>query len=264
MGSDEYKSKFIARHCLSVNNLAKGFDQNHNAGEMTMINCTAWGNPKSEFYFKEESDALTIKNCIGIGARLNKDLITSGTYESNVWEVSITASEFESNNVSDILAQRNSDGTLSEKTLSFLKPKTGSKYVNKGVNAGLTFSSTAPDLGWIEVGLDPSPDKSRFATAARQYFRTVSKSGDLIGGAYTVLPNITKVNFIASSAGHLSIRIYNLAGKMVADFGKRSFSAGQNSQIIDLTTFNSGMYVCEFLYSGSDGIKADHLKLVKN
>ncbi len=264
MGSDEYKSKFIARHCLSVNNLAKGFDQNHNAGEMTMINCTAWGNLKSEFYFKEASDALTIKNCIGIGARLNKDLITSGTFESNVWEASITASEFESNNISDILAPRNSDGTLSVKTLSFLKPKTGSKYVNKGMNAGLAFSSTAPDLGWIEVGLDPSPDKSRYTTAARQSFRTVSKSGELIGGAYTVLPNITKVNFIAPSAGHLSIRMYNLAGKTVADFGSRHFNAGQNSQLINLNKYNSGMYVCELSYSGSDGIKTDRLKLVKN
>jgi hypothetical protein len=53
MGSSTNNHNIILKNCLSFQNKAKGFDQNHNKGSMTLYNCTAFGNGGANFSIYE-------------------------------------------------------------------------------------------------------------------------------------------------------------------------------------------------------------------
>ena len=44
---------FILKNCLAFGNKAKGFDQNNNAGSMTLLNCTSFGNGSNKLYHSQ-------------------------------------------------------------------------------------------------------------------------------------------------------------------------------------------------------------------
>ena len=80
-GSDQGAMNVYMNRCLAINNKAKGFDQNHNAGDIILNNCTGMTltsiNEKAYSYRIYESIAsgheVRLTNCIAINENYDTD-----------------------------------------------------------------------------------------------------------------------------------------------------------------------------------------------
>lgn len=77
--------------------------------------------------------------------------ICNATSTNNTWNTGLAAStaDFASLDLNLATAARNPDGTLPSNSLFRLA--SGSKLVDKGIDAGLPFLGAAPDLGVFEL-----------------------------------------------------------------------------------------------------------------
>lgn len=167
-------------NCLSVGHKkttkVRGFDQNNNAGSVTVYNCSAYDNAVNYgFYNTTALDGvtisdLTIKNCVGlapIGANTYPSDLTSSNNSWNTSGVTLTTADFISMDTTVILTARQADGSLPN--IVFMQIADGSDLIDKGVNVGLPYSGTAPDLGCFEKGtLDNFPGAVTTPTNATQ------------------------------------------------------------------------------------------------
>ncbi len=155
--------------CLAVGHRSKGFDQNNNAGNMKVINCTSYKNKFNYGFGNSYAYTLVIKNCISLSS-IDKDFVkypgATITDDHNTWNTGFSASEsdFEGLDIESVInAPRNADGSLAETTQFHLK-STSTNLIDKGVNytdfSGekiadyVFYKGEAPDLGCYEY--DPS------------------------------------------------------------------------------------------------------------
>lgn len=151
--------------CLAVGHRSKGFDQNNNAGNMKVINCTSYKNKFNYGFGNSYAYTLVIKNCISLSS-IDKDFVkypgATITDDHNTWNTGFSASEsdFEGLDIESVInAPRNADGSLAETTQFHLK-STATNLIDKGANytdfSGdkisdyVSFKGTAPDLGCYE------------------------------------------------------------------------------------------------------------------
>lgn len=86
------------------------------------------------------------------------DVVDHDTYihEYNSWDqpglFTVGADDFVSLDTLQLWYPRNADGTLPD--ITFGKLKSTSDLIDKGINVGLPYIGTAPDLGWFESGTD--------------------------------------------------------------------------------------------------------------
>ena len=153
--------------CLAVGHRSKGFDQNNNAGNMKVINCTAYQNKHNYGFGNPYDYTLVIKNNISLSpsnSHFDKYASATITDDHNTWNegFSVTESDFEGLDIeSIILAPRNADGSLPSTTEFHLK-STATNLIDKGqaytdfsgdkIADYVTFNGTAPDLGCYEYG----------------------------------------------------------------------------------------------------------------
>jgi hypothetical protein len=141
----------VLRNCVAFGNKARGFDQNSNTGGITLKNCTSYKNGTQNYSFAAtlaagEKNVFTNNISLSPGSA---DQITTATSTTNTWNsLSAAASDFLSTDVSLALPARNDDGSIPAS--AFLRLKTGSKLIDAGTNAGLSFLGKAPDLGAFE------------------------------------------------------------------------------------------------------------------
>ena len=161
MGGQGTNHKILIHHCLAVGNYARGFDQNNNGGTMWVYNNTAYDNYVN-YGFTTAYGRNTIQNCISYQSR-NNDSYNSQTVvavDHNSWNgFSVSATDFQSLDVTQILMYRTSDGSLSE--TPFLRLAEGAKLIDAGIDVNLGYNGTAPDLGCFEYPgehHDPIPD----------------------------------------------------------------------------------------------------------
>ena len=185
MGSDQGRMNVILNRCLAVRNLNKGFDQNHNSGDIIMNNCTGIGQTdvggKSYSYRIYEALAsgsvCEIQNSIAINDRLTTDKTESEGGKRGVWgrfEVTVASKEeacdwkaapecfLAMNQPEQLISERQEDGTLPEVDYAHISLETGSQYVDAGVTVeanadkyaaadivipAIEFAGQAPDLG---------------------------------------------------------------------------------------------------------------------
>ena len=96
--------------------------------------------------------AIAAMAAMAIHPSPGKRNITSGVSDHNSWNgFTVSASDFQSLDASQAMATRNADGTLPVMTLFRLN--TGSSMMDAGVDVGLPYSGSAPDLGAFEDGL---------------------------------------------------------------------------------------------------------------
>ena len=190
MGSDQGRMNCILNRCLAVRNLNKGFDQNHNSGDIIMNNCTGIGQTdiggKSYSYRIYEALAsgsvCEIQNSIAINDRLTTDKSESDMGKRGQWgrfEVTVASKEeacdwkaapacfLAMNQPEQLISERQEDGTLPEVDYAHISLETGTQYVDAGVlveaNAekyaaanvvipAIEFAGQAPDLGAYETG----------------------------------------------------------------------------------------------------------------
>ncbi|WP_417763460.1 RICIN domain-containing protein [Shewanella sp.] len=154
-GSDD---KDLAHNGLYINtisagNTADGYDQNSNRGTVTIHNAIAFDNDRN-FGLGDGSDrqlrSLTIKNSISLNGD-NSDKFGAGStnISHNSWNgISFSSSDFQSTNINDLLAERQSDGSLP--VVNFFHLKSGSRLIDAGTNVGLNYNGSAPDIGSFE------------------------------------------------------------------------------------------------------------------
>lgn len=139
-------------HCLAVGNYAKGFDQNNNDGTMWVYNCTGFANA-ANYGFTTAYGTNYIRNCISLKSQGNDSYKSknNAANDHNTWisGFSCSAADFISIDTTNLISQRNNDGSLPES--SFMHLKDGSKLIDAGVDVGLNYYGTAPDLGCYET-----------------------------------------------------------------------------------------------------------------
>ena len=156
LGGGETAHKVEVRHCLAVGNTVKGFDQNNNASEMTVYNCSAYQNG-SDYGFQNSKGTLLIRNCISYKPKSSNSFKTQTTSDHNSWNtsgISVSDKDFVSLDTTEILSDRKENGELP--TLAFMHLQEGSKLIDAGTDVGLAYSGKAPDLGCYESGTDVS------------------------------------------------------------------------------------------------------------
>ena len=151
-GSDDklLKHNAVYKNCIAAGNISDGFDHNSNRGNVVLYNCSAYGNGKNySFSSTNPLEKLTIKNSCSLGAYGTTNATLSDV-TNNSWQNGIVtdASDFKSIDYNQLLAPRKADGSLPDVT--FLNLNSGSDLIDKGIDVGLPFIGSAPDLGAFE------------------------------------------------------------------------------------------------------------------
>lgn len=151
LGGNYSTHNVLIHHCLAVANTVKGFDQNNNDGTMRCYNNTGYDNGYN-FGFTTFYGTLTIQNNISYRSK-SADATRSQTTlanDHNSWNnMAATPVDFVSLDTTQILAPRQTNGDLAESTLMHLTA--GSKFIDAGINVGLPFMGTNPDMGCYET-----------------------------------------------------------------------------------------------------------------
>ncbi|MBZ9630020.1 right-handed parallel beta-helix repeat-containing protein [Salegentibacter sp. LM13S] len=151
-GSDnkDLKHDAIYMNCLAVGNASDGFDHNSNRGEVTLYNCSAYDNGRNyAFGNTNPLEKLTIKNSNVLGEVGSIDATTLDV-TNNSWMdgIETTFEDFESIDYEELTGPRKEDGSLPDVSFFHLTPS--SDLIDKGVDVGLPFNGSAPDLGAFE------------------------------------------------------------------------------------------------------------------
>ncbi|MGO4772328.1 Ig-like domain-containing protein [Flavobacterium sp. W22_SRS_FK3] len=151
-GSDDKLLRHNAKYtnCIAAGNVADGFDHNSNRGEVTIYNCSAYDNGKNySFSTSNPLAKLIIKNSNVLGA-YGTTLADVVDITNNSWQngIKVTADDFTSIDYAQLLGARKADGSLPDVT--FFHLKADSDMINKGIDVGLPFNGTLPDLGTFE------------------------------------------------------------------------------------------------------------------
>jgi len=141
-------------NCVAWGNRSKGFDHNHSTAGQTVVNGTGYSNNVNFSFYETPTlgQNRLINNASYIGTATNLEPTTLQL--SNSWQIaSVTASDFASLDTALALLPRNADYTLQSN--AFLRLAPGSDLIDRGMNVGLPFNGTAPDLGAFERSAAP-------------------------------------------------------------------------------------------------------------
>ncbi len=179
-GTTEYLNEVntIITNCLAFHNRKAGISMGNSTWICHAYNNTAYHNADGEtvynlgFEFSQTSGAVHIlRNNIAHANQHPSNLqanYLNCTEDHNSWDNGYTISDadFISVDTTGVSGARQSDGSLPN--LDFLKLVNGSDMIDTGVDVGLSYEGTAPDLGAYEFVETPAggnpPKKIRFGT----------------------------------------------------------------------------------------------------
>ena len=148
-GSSEGQHKVM--NCISFNNnfpgrTRHGFDQNSHGGGVILYNCVAYDNLYN--YFFEDPAPMIFKNNISNNGSVSS-FGSGSTSQNNSWQLPVTVTSGDFNCMTETCAEapRQQDGSL---PTGFGRLVAGSDLINVGVDVGLPYCQTAPDLGAFE------------------------------------------------------------------------------------------------------------------
>ncbi len=232
------------KNCLAYNNRARGFDQNKALCSVVLNNNTAYKNGTSGFVFDYGGIIAVVKNSISyrneIAPSLNGAAITTAnSFRDNEYmpaPSSISDNDFLSLDGTQIEAPRKDDGNLPE--MEFMHLAAGSVLIDSGVDVGLPFWGTAPDLGAFEM-----PDGS----VRQNKLPVVSISFPSKGASY-IPPATVDINIEASDPDGtiIKVELYN-GSKKVAESTAAPYS-------FTLKDLSAGTY--NFKAIATDDLKA--------
>lgn len=153
-GSDDklLKHNAVYKNCIAAGNIYDGFDHNSNRGDVEIYNCISYQNGRNiNFGSSNIANSLTIKNTASFSGD-NSDSYKATTIDitNNGWQNGITtnASDFSSVDINLLSSSRDSDGNLP--TIDFLNLVSGSDLIDAGIDVGLSYNGSAPDIGAFE------------------------------------------------------------------------------------------------------------------
>lgn len=153
-GSDDKQLKHnaIYKNCIAAGNIYDGFDHNSNRGAIEIYNCSSFKNGRNiNFGSSNIASSLTIKNTLSFdGDGSDSYKATTTDISNNGWQNGLTtnADDFVSIDISLLSTARDAEGNLP--TIDFLKLVSGSDLIDAGVDVGLSFNGSAPDIGAFE------------------------------------------------------------------------------------------------------------------
>ncbi|MGE5315274.1 MAG: right-handed parallel beta-helix repeat-containing protein [Acidobacteriota bacterium] len=230
-----FRHNQVLTNCLAFNNKAKGFDQNHNVGSITILNCTAKSNGANNFDVNEAlapGCTLTVKNSLSYES--NKiALLSSAVTASNNWTKGITvaAADFQTIDTAGVSAPRKPDGSLPD--IAYLRPARGSRVIDAGTDIGLPFYGSAPDLGCFET--DPATSVGYHPFALPQQFELMQNYPNPFNPE-------TTFRFALPTLCDVSLSVYTVTGEKIASVVSGAVPAGSYSIRFDGSMIPSGVY----------------------
>ena len=150
--SNDYRNdvKRILKNCVAIKNKRHGFDINDELGIIKLYNCDAYLNGYSGIVLSTNNLVNYAYNCLSYANTNPNGLSTNGIYLNNSWQNNITVNnyDFVSLDLSLLLTPRQSNGELPITNL--LRLASGSDLINAGVDVGIPYNGTAPDIGAYE------------------------------------------------------------------------------------------------------------------
>jgi hypothetical protein len=154
-GSDDkdLKHNAIFKNCIAAGNVVDGFDHNSNRGDVEIYNSAAYQNGRNiNFSSTNRINLLLIKNTISFAPNNGNDSFsaTSTDINFNGWQAGLVTSvdDFVSVDLELLASPRKADGSLPD--IDFLKLVSGSDLIDAGIDVGLPFNGSAPDVGVFE------------------------------------------------------------------------------------------------------------------
>jgi hypothetical protein len=143
------QANHLLTQCAAFANRVKGFDQNNNTGGLTLYNCTAFQNA-TNFGLSGTLNAgqqHDLRNNVSLDAPI---AISNAVQKNNSWDLGLTvsAADFKNLDIAQGSAPRAADGSLPDGDFLRLAPQ--SQLLDRGVEVGLPFNGSAPDLGAYE------------------------------------------------------------------------------------------------------------------
>lgn len=191
IGGNYSVNTVVLTNCLSAGNFARGFDQNNNAGSMTLYNCSGYDNGVNFGFSNISGSSVEVKNCVSLKYERGKDYFECPTTDVtncgwNTSGVTVSAEDFVSLECSELTKSRASDGEYDN--ILFMTLVSNSDLIDKGLEAGLAYSGPAPDLGWKEYGtIDNYPPGLTSSGVTSQYVKAESAMSEVVftwsGGA---------------------------------------------------------------------------------
>ena len=230
-GSDDkmLMHNFTLKNCLAFANKSKGFDQNNNKGSMTLYNCTGHDNDIANYRITQAlavGKVLTVKNCAEYGSKV--ELGAFAVQEKNSWlsPFVVTADDFRSFVATGADGPRRADGSLPH--IEYMHLIAGSDLIDAGVNVGLPYAGTAPDLGCFETGLTAAVD-IRISKTVIFYPNPVTDIGF--------------IRFTADAGGRCEILLYDVTGRVIKTIADRVIEQGEHTFRLDLSDTRDGLYL---------------------
>ena len=169
LGGNYQRHNMIVKRCLGFNNLVKSFDQNHNTGDMILINCSGFsplnGSKNQYSYRLDESVAkgkqIKLVNCVAVtdgkdaSSTKYAQVRLSGEIQVSC-DFATTPSDYQSIDPTNATMPRNADGSLPD--ISFMTIASGnSRLIDAGtIYEGINYNGSAPDLGYREYDYNTS------------------------------------------------------------------------------------------------------------
>ncbi|APZ45418.1 hypothetical protein BW723_03470 [Polaribacter reichenbachii] len=153
-GSDDklLKHNAIYKNCIAAGNIYDGFDHNSNKGAIEIYNCSSFKNGRNiNFGSSNIASSLTIKNTLSFnGDNSDSYKATTTDITNNGWLNGLITNtdDFVSIDITLLSSSRDVYGNLPN--IDFLKLVTGSDLIDAGVDVGLSFNGSAPDIGAFE------------------------------------------------------------------------------------------------------------------
>lgn len=174
MGSALGRNNVVINRGMAVENLHKGFDQNHNTGNMILNNCSGWAErlttSKSHFTYRiyeplAKDHEARLTNCVAIGDGIvdrNKSAYTPCQVEGatlTTCDLKCTPADFTNLAWEQLLGDRKANGSLPDVDFMHLK---ASRLIDAGTEVspyagesyrsmGISYEGSAPDLGAWET-----------------------------------------------------------------------------------------------------------------
>jgi hypothetical protein len=152
LGGDNTYCPITLRNCVALNCLwgtTVGYAYNNNTAPITLYNCAALncGRP-----YNLQQSGNVLKNCLDLNSTRPApvDIDSSATMQNDSWNlpVTVSAADFANLTEADAIAPRQADGSLPNN--GFARLVAGSDLIDKGVDVGLPYCGSAPDLGAYE------------------------------------------------------------------------------------------------------------------
>lgn len=150
LGGNNILERNKITNSVAFGNVHKGFDQNSNTGGVTVINNTSYKNGINYGFGTAlaSGEKHTFRNNISLSGT-DADSVANANQSNNTWNgLTASSTDFVSLDTNLATKARDADGSLP--TTSLFRLVAGSKLINAGLNAGLTYKGSAPDLGAFE------------------------------------------------------------------------------------------------------------------